>query len=66
MKLCKDCKHYGMLTEIGNTHGCAKKISRTNYINGTIMYLHAQYVREDESACGPEGLWWEAREDLIR
>ena len=56
IRLCRDCKHFrdGSCWHDDNM--------RQNYVNGGLATRNsADFLRSDQSKCGADGKWWEAK-----
>jgi hypothetical protein len=61
---CSNCKHYIEIlykesTEIGNYYGKCSKFIDINHVTGEIDYSNALVIRNDETKCGKEGIYFE-------
>ena len=64
VKLCNNCKHYIEIlykesVEIGNYYGQCSKFIDINHVTGEIDYSNALVIRNDETKCGKEGIYFE-------
>ncbi len=72
MKLCKDCKWIKLpMADWWSFNRCQNPQLHPNPITGEILNSFCDRLREQNSwwnwkekdYCGPEGKWWEAKED---
>jgi len=67
VKLCSNCKNYIEIlykesTLIGNYYGKCSKFIEINHATGEIDYSSALVVRNDDTKCGKDGIYFEKNE----
>ena len=70
MKLCKDCKHFvwdGLMAISASCGRVSQRIGPVDPVFGGPEKSYASYCSTErntktESACGPDGRFWEARQ----